>query len=568
MGFMPVHTPLAVGDFSPEGDFDCVALQDRLDNYFAMALMPKNRQRRPRFLEMLTSEANRRPQARQLAERAMDGSVRRIVRLQFRRPACLEICKADISCDAPRQPKQVSPLEVEYTLPTDPFTLCDGQGAALDLVWDYGQYRELCINQPNFFEETLAEALQDIDRKVNDALLADLMAKLGCFPNTGGTIYEREMPLFLDNTTTAVKTPNPHVFFELDQDQDDANYDGRYAVLGGRDMREFITINRATTGGVVGVDNTLLESENVDFVYDKGFNLTYGQDAFVSIPYGALQLVNYADNVADGYYALDTPNEKRMVVRTPAGLAVDMYWERNIKGPKCNEIRVNFSLYVELAAVPGGGCELEHCVNGIFKYRNCATPAAPQCVTLDAAFAWECFTGPTQYDATSFTYPAYTGIIINATTYNFSQTFNVSVQAEFDAMIAEINAILQGIDTSYQVVWADYGSQALTLWAGASLGIALTTGLDTDNLSENPADDFLKVTNTSAGTYDFVVWNVDGTAYAGAPDAFIDPTGDVIGTFDTFYLSGPIVGNISPVTLTVNGGGLSANTSGDIGPCV
>lgn len=355
--------------------FTCVSLQENIDKYFAEKVLPYKKAKSNGFLKFLKSRANR-DGITMIQDDANQNGIKRRIKMLTRRPLCFKLCKGDWACNDLRSGLQVSPYQHEFTLDDTPFYPCDNDDNPMTFKWDYRKWQDLCINQPRFFDETITQALMRIDELVNKELLTVLAAKLAtaCGSNgiAGGTI---QVPLFLTNTTTAVPSQNPYVFTAISNEYEKQRMSGAYAMFGGMDFKDYLAMKGIASGSAIGYDMSKMP-EDFDFFYDLDFNTVLGSDIFVGIPYGAMQLVQYTENI--GYGAIDFPNQKKMVLTTPNGLKVDMDWVYNAD-IKCNYVEVALTCYAELVVVPGGGCGLQDCVNGLTMFQNCALGGMVDC---------------------------------------------------------------------------------------------------------------------------------------------------------------------------------------------
>jgi hypothetical protein len=305
-------------------------------------------------------------------------------------------------------------------------------------------------------------------------------------------------------------------------------------MIGGTRLDVYRLARRIASANDLGFDASIAEQRDAVY-YDSQVSAEMAaefgvNDGSLAIVPGALKFVSYNKFAGDFSYMSDK-QERTTIVDPYLGLTHDVVYITEDCGEEVKR-SIQFRTIFDVVGYPE--CwSADPCFAGVtdvYAYnivcqdaslcditdQNCdvpapdvsgvsgCTPGVDGCEPFVASFASECIT-QTQYDipAGQFAYPAYSSIWVNAVTYNFSQTFNVSIEAEFNAMIAEINAILQGVNTAYNVVYANFGDGAFTIFADPALGIALGTGLDTDVLQENTGD-FLKVQNTTPGEADHI----------------------------------------------------------------
>lgn len=352
--------------------FECQSIQKSLDSYFADNLIPYKRAKDNAFIRFLKSQPNRQGVI-QIQDDATNAFGQKLkVRMRTRDNLCLALVKQSWTCDQAVFLKNAVPKEHLFDLDDTPYTLKDPTDATskpLVFKWDFNEYKRLCINQPEFFQETIARGLVQLEELVNKDLMTVLATKLGKQQTSAGTaVASKPVPLFLASTQTAVPVQNPFVTAKIQEAYNLSRTTGRYSVFGGTRFWNYAQASNISTASAWGFDISKTV-QPYDFMYDLDYDSVFGAASFISIPYGGVQLVQWNANVGDGF--IDFPHSKKFTVSTPNGLRVDMFWE-HFTGNMCNEIRVGLSTYAELAVVPSGGCFVDNDVNGLFKFTDCS----------------------------------------------------------------------------------------------------------------------------------------------------------------------------------------------------
>lgn len=356
--------------------FNCISLARDLQQFFATTLLPEGKTKGNSLLKFLTDAQNKRG-VRQIQDDAVNPAtgVKRRVQLMTDGTVCFTLCKDAFDCGTPTTKHQAGPQQYEFTLSEDPYFPCD-DGSPLEFKWDFNQFKQLCIDQPGFFERKIMQALIRIDEGVNKELFTLLSTQLAAACNASGVPGRGiDIPLFVNTTYSTVPQMNPTAKTVIERARMQAKSTGKYAVFGGENWWTYFSQMPMQDASELGYD-TSMNPFSFDAYYDMDIDTVFGPNAFFAIPYGAMQLVQYNQNI--GYGAIDYPHSKKTVVKTPAGLNVDFDWFHNTANG-CNEITVQLRVWAELVVVPGGGCNLVRCVNGMLLFNDCSAQIDVSC---------------------------------------------------------------------------------------------------------------------------------------------------------------------------------------------
>ena len=361
--------------FEPPVAFDCQSIQGKLDQHFKKALIATNKQKRNAIVDFLTSRQNK--EGVKMIQDDTTNEFGQKIKVRLRTPAkmCYSFCNGTITCGASTTAMQTGLYEHVYELPDTKFYFCDGGGLPITHSWDFNQWKKMCINQKDFFAENLARLLYEFEKQANKQLLTQAAMKLGC--QADGTIGARKIPLYLPSTVSANPVRNTHLYADIQLQYENSDTpDVGYGIFGGSRLWYYMQEDPYASADMFGRDLSKQDTRNWKFMYEKDINTVLGQDQFFTIPYGAMQLVQWSQNVGDG--AIDYPNFKKFRVFTPNGLSVDIEWRHNTDFG-CNKIDMLLSSTFDLVSVPGGGCDLQDCVNGMFLFEDCSDGAVPPC---------------------------------------------------------------------------------------------------------------------------------------------------------------------------------------------
>lgn len=361
-------------------NFTCQAIQKDLNNYFGANLIPNRRVKANSLIRLLRSSQNREGVEQIQNDTTNQYGQKLTVRMKTMESVCYDLLKNAWNCEAAVIKKQATPKEHVFQLSDTPYHLVDPAAGVGDetkplvLVWNFNDWRKLCINQPQFFQQKLAATLVNLETLVNKDLMVQLTAATG-FHNNVALSAELDVPLFVPNSTSAIPSMNPFADMKMRQAYNLARINGNFAVLGGNAFWTYATARGLADASQFGY-NMAKSQQPYEFFYDLDADEAIGATKFLTVPYGGVQLVQWSEYVGDG--AIDYPDTKKFTVRTPNGLAVDVWWE-HYTANRCNEIRVGLSTYAELAVVPDGGCNVGAGVNGLFRFNDCSASADIAC---------------------------------------------------------------------------------------------------------------------------------------------------------------------------------------------
>lgn len=363
-------------------DFDCTLLARDLQQFFATTLLPEGKTKTNALLKFLMDSNNRRG-VRQIQDDAQNPAtgVKRRIQLQTDGTVCFVLCKDAFDCGTSTVKRQVGPKQYEFVLGEDPYFPCD-DGDPMEFKWDFNAFKALCVDQPGFFERTINQALMRIDEGINKEFFTLLSTELAAACNASGVPGAGiNIPLFVNTTVSTVPQMNPTAKTVIERARMQAKATGKYAIFGGSNWWTYFTQMPMQDASELGYD-TSMSPFSFDAYYDMDIDDIFGQNVFFAIPYGAMQLIQYNQNI--GYGAINYPNSKKTVVKTPMGLNVDLDWNHNTAGG-CNEITVQLRVWAELVVVPGGGCNLANCVNGMLLFNDCSTQIDVNCAPASQA---------------------------------------------------------------------------------------------------------------------------------------------------------------------------------------
>lgn len=368
---------IAVGAREP---LKCLEIQSNIARHWAERLLPAGKLKDNAMVKFLKSSANT-DGVEQLTGKAIGEYNNRLkVRLRHDKPRCFQVIKKKYLCDDVTAPYTAAPEENTFQLGDVPYMLQERGKLATDpamrLTWDFDTYQDLCINQPDFFNRELALALADLEKEINKDLIVQLSTAIGKIQLPNNTaVVSKSFPLLVPNTQTAVHSLNPQVDLEIRRAYLHARTQTKYAVFGGDNFYTYASMRGLSNMSAIGLDMSKSQAD-YPFLYDLDWDLVMGSNAFVSVPFGAMQLLQWNQNIGNGF--IDYPDSKHFILTTPNGLKVDAFWQHDTKNG-CNKISVVLKCYAEPVVLPGGGCDLDAAVNGIFKFIDCSTVNTVTC---------------------------------------------------------------------------------------------------------------------------------------------------------------------------------------------
>jgi hypothetical protein len=275
---------------------------------------------------------------------------RRTVILEFDNPLCISVCAKDFECDKDKVTYGESVSQEQFTIDTRYTTCKNGEEAALMLAFE--DFAAWCERDEM---SKFTEKVMEVDRKflveLNKIVLDMVVSRVV-------PANYRQWKMFVNNPLT--NTPqinfNPKVAIE------------KLMVEAQMDINDYMLV-----GGSIITQLELLGFNMIPMFKDYSLDAKIGENAFMLIPAGAFQLVEWFDFVSPSKKK-DLEALKRGTKSVPMmgvnGEMVTQEVDYEIRiDHDCDKIMYNPSVYMELFKAIPGGCDTDQ--DGIFIIENC-----------------------------------------------------------------------------------------------------------------------------------------------------------------------------------------------------
>jgi hypothetical protein len=427
----------------------------------------------------------------------------------------------------------------------------------------------------------IREGRSDYEQFINSELLRDHLERFGRKVATEiakekrGNFYRcdcnapkvtiKDLPLFQSNGLAL----NPMGQAILDQDMTEAQMTDPFVLIGGQILRNYQMLAKVQGLQDIGIDGSLFQQGQSAIFYDSHFSKQIGNDnAVLAIGLGALQLITYAKNKGDFAYEDDT-HVRTTFVDPYFGLEHDII----LFTEKCGEeIKRFMRVETRYAIVGVPDCWTEDChfegVTDVFTYNvvcadtgacdidaSCGAPLNYQeksnlCDKTDvcekdckALFDVDC--GEFNFHKAELDDEEVNSITVNGLPIALDTTYDVAVEAEFNALVADLQAKLGGIPGVLSIT-GDFASKVInivttTAITSAVFGLAGGGTFDFDTETNN----WYRVTDRSTAsvneagdcTISDLSWTASTGTLNGAPNATIPFPAPAIGTYGHFFLT-------------------------------
>lgn len=298
-------------------------------------------------------------------------------------PYCFDVCSPAVTCLTTRQIISNPSQEIVFDLVDDAFRVCDGNGAPVKLQFKREDLAKYCtIDDQSYIQHHIIRYLRRFEEALDAKLAELLLAQVGTNAE-GGAVTN--LPFFVNNTITNSSALNPDALFWLDQNYKDIMGEGQYAVVGGKVVNKLLTFQKWAGLNAAGIDLSMVDDMNPYVYYDRNTDAIFGQDSFLQLSPGAVQLVTYAENAGPYKTEVTDLYSNGSIISPTTGLQIDWDWRYDYD---CKAWTFEAFLHAELAVNRAGGCGNLATTNGIIRYVDCSggitPPACPEIVDPEA----------------------------------------------------------------------------------------------------------------------------------------------------------------------------------------
>lgn len=297
-------------------------------------------------------------------------------------PYCYELCALTVLCDN-ADIVYVDPesREAVFDLTNPPFRHCDGNGDPVLLRFKEEDMMKYCTkDDETWIKNQIFRYLLRFEEALDQALTTLLATEIG---RNGANELITNLPIFVkaNNTTPGVSVLNPEAQWYMDQVYRDIGLDGNFGLIGGTLASKYAQFQKWVSANDAGVDMSKLPFDKPIVMYDRNFNVTFGQSDLIMMAPGATQLVTWNKYKGEKNRKVTNLYTKSTVTLPTTGLTVDYKWYYDYK---CEEWVYEVFLHAELATVLKGGCGANLAnVNGLVRLHDCGdVPLIPECAEV------------------------------------------------------------------------------------------------------------------------------------------------------------------------------------------
>lgn len=294
-------------------------------------------------------------------------------------PYCFDVCNPAVTCQTVREVITNPAMEVVFDIADDAFRVCDGDNKPVKLSFSREDLAKYCTkDDTSYIKKHIIRYLMRFEEALDKALANLLLPQAG--DNADGESITK-LPFFTQNTITNSSVLNPDALWWMDQNYADIAGKGQYALVGGKLLNKIGSHLKWSGLNAAGIDLTKIDDMTPYMYYDRNTDAVFGQDSFLQLSPGAVQLVTWAENAGPYKTEVTDLYSNGNIISPTTGLQIDWDWRYDYD---CKVWTFEAFLYAELAVNRSGGCGNLATTNGIIRYQDCssamAVPACPEVV--------------------------------------------------------------------------------------------------------------------------------------------------------------------------------------------
>jgi hypothetical protein len=360
--------------FGSIGTYACRALQANYVDYFGKNAMAFKTGGSTALIKYLLSPQNT-AGFRKIEVTSIPGKLRPVA-FMVDNPFCFTVCSPAVDCTTVRTVISNPSQEVVFDLTANPFRVCDGASAPQRLTFTRADLAKYCtVDDQTYIQNQIMRYLMRFEEALDSRLATLLLTFVGTNA-TGGAITT--LPFFTKNTTTNSSVLNPDALWWMDQNFQDIEGIGQYALVGGKILNKIMQTQKWTGLNAAGIDLSQVNDMMPFAYYDRNMDAIAGQDNFLQLSPGAVQLVTYAENAGPYKTEVTDLYSNGNIISPTTGLQIDWDWRYDYD---CKAWTFEAFLHAELAVNKAGGCGALSTTNGIIRYADCSNsmviPACP-----------------------------------------------------------------------------------------------------------------------------------------------------------------------------------------------
>lgn len=358
--------------FNNIGTYACRALQANYVDFFGKNSAEFKTGGSTSLIKFLLSPQNTKG-FRQIDVESIPGK-KRAVAFMVDNPFCFDVCSPAVDCQTVKTVLSNPSQEIVFDLTSNAFRVCDGEGNPLVLQFETEDLMKYCTeSDQSYIQRQVIRFLMRFEEAL-DKQLATLLATFVGTNAEGQAVTT--LPFFVNNSITNSQVLNPDALFWLDQNYQDIQGVGQFAMVGGKIINKINSNLKLSGLNAAGIDLTKVDDLNPYSYYDKNMDGILGSNNFLQLSPGAAQLVTWNQYKGERSRQVTDLYSNGTIVSPTTGLTIDWKWRYDYD---CEKWTFEPFLYAELAVNKAGGCGPLSTTNGIIRYADCGTLAVPAC---------------------------------------------------------------------------------------------------------------------------------------------------------------------------------------------
>lgn len=356
--------------FNTLGTYACRALQANYVDYYGKNSAEFKTGGSTALIKYLLSPQNTRG-FRKIDVTSIPGK-KRPVAFMVDNPYCFDVCSPAVDCETVREVISNPSMEIVFDLTANAFRVCDGEGVPQKLSFSREDLAKYCtIDDNTYIQRHIIRFLRKFEEALDKQLATLLLTFVGT--NADGEAITN-LPFFVNNTVTNTTALNPDAIFWLEQNYSDIMGEGQFAIVGGKIVNKLRQFTKWAGLNAAGTDLSGIDDGEPYTYYDRNADGVFGQDTFLQLSPGAVQLVTWAENAGPYKTEVTDLYSNGSIISPSTGLQIDWDWRYDYD---CKVWTFEPFLHAELAVNRAGGCDNLATTNGIIRYADCSGGITP-----------------------------------------------------------------------------------------------------------------------------------------------------------------------------------------------
>lgn len=272
----------------------CAPRQESLDSYFGKTLRLGTDRGDYGLMQFLLGAENNRGLRRISDDILTTGGKKRSIILNFDEDMCFDVCFKDPDCKATPTNYSTTDDCVTYSV-ENVYTPCNeaGENIAYEITCEaLDMWCER--NDQQFIQDKFNKFDMQFFKGLNKSMMQSLQTQVVA---SGGAALQKDVKIFCQGAGSCGTIVNPDLFSTIDMTFEDAGlYGQEYVILGGRIISQMKNALKIQTASCEGTDISQWGSFPPMY-YDSTYDAIFGNNSFIALPIGAVNLIEYAENM-------------------------------------------------------------------------------------------------------------------------------------------------------------------------------------------------------------------------------------------------------------------------------